>query len=113
MRRRELDQRAQERRFALSVLTDAWLEGNRLYWEQRARQLIEARPKPGDFHGRATRAQLRARHDGLTAAAQACRQRALFDDVSQAELEEALHNIASSSRAVDDLELPDDGGPAA
>jgi hypothetical protein len=58
------------------VLVDALLEAWPTYWERRARALEAARPRAGDFRGRASREELRARYDRLTEAARACRARA-------------------------------------
>lgn len=43
---------------------------------RRAAQLEDARPRAGDWHGGATREDLRRRYDRLTEEAQACRNRA-------------------------------------
>lgn len=61
---------------ALRLLTDALNEATRAYWLRRAETFEAARPRPGEFHGRATRADLSARWQRLTAIAQACRARA-------------------------------------
>ena len=61
-----------QRRVIVDALLDAW----GATWERRARALEAARPRPGDFHGRATREELREQWQRLTAAAQACRARA-------------------------------------
>lgn len=58
------------------VLVDGLLEAWPVYWERRARALEAARPRVGDFHGRASREALQARYDRLTEAAAACRARA-------------------------------------
>lgn len=61
-----------QRRVIVDALLDAW----GATWERRARALEAARPRPGDFQGRATREELREQWQRLTAAAQACRARA-------------------------------------
>jgi hypothetical protein len=46
------------------------------WWDRRADEIEAARPAPGEFHGRATRAELSRRWCDLTELAQACRARA-------------------------------------
>lgn len=58
------------------VLQDALSEGTAEHWERRAAAFEWARPREGDFHGRATRAELSARWRELTELAAACRARA-------------------------------------
>lgn len=79
------------------VLLDAWLDGSRLYWQRRARQLEDARPRRGDFTGRATPDQLTACWDRLTEAAAACRARASLDDVARTEANEALSDLGGAA----------------
>lgn len=62
--------------FRARVLQDALAEGTRTYWLRRAAVFEAARPQPGDFTGRATRAELSVKWRELTAVAQACRARA-------------------------------------
>lgn len=45
-------------------------------WDKRAEQLENARPRPGDFHGQATREDLAERYARLTEQAAACREHA-------------------------------------
>jgi hypothetical protein len=61
---------------ARRCLVDALLEAWPTYWERRARVLEAARPRAGDFYGRASREELQAQYDRLTEAARACRARA-------------------------------------
>jgi hypothetical protein len=70
-----------QRRVLIGGLLDGWGP----YWERRAAALEAARPRPGDFHGRATREDLGAQWHRLTEAARACRARA---EVSPLELVE-------------------------
>ena len=58
------------------VVAEAVLSGEAATWERRAAMLDWARPRVGDFHGGATREELRARYDRLTEQARACRARA-------------------------------------
>lgn len=78
MRRPLVDVDAFERR----VLLDAWLDATATYWERRARELEAARPRRGDYPGRATPAEIVEQHQRLTAAADACRNRAAFIDAT-------------------------------
>jgi hypothetical protein len=70
-----------ERRCLIDAMLSAWPT----HWERRARALDDARPRAGDFFGRASREELRAQYDRLTDAARACRARA---EVSPLELVE-------------------------
>lgn len=45
-------------------------------WDRRAEDLENARPRPGDFHGQATREDLAERFARLTEQAAACREHA-------------------------------------
>ncbi len=62
--------------FQARVCREAIREAEAATWERRAAMLEWARPRPGDWHGQATREELRARYDRLTEQAQACRNRA-------------------------------------
>lgn len=62
--------------FAMRLLTDCLNEATQSYWAKRAEVFLKARPRVGDFHGRATREQLRAQWIELTAIADACAARA-------------------------------------
>jgi hypothetical protein len=62
--------------FGARVLQDCLTEATASYWVQRAYQFMEAAPKPGDFHGRAFRAQLVEARTRCLATALACRRRA-------------------------------------
>jgi hypothetical protein len=79
--------------FQRAVLTDAWLHGNAIYWERRARQLEAALPRPGDYPGRATPAERAARARRITEAAHACRNRAAFIEASIAELDASMADL--------------------
>jgi len=58
------------------VVAEAVLSAGAKTWTRRAEMLEWARPRAGDWHGNATREELRARYDRLTEDAQACRNRA-------------------------------------
>ena len=70
--------------FRARVLQDALSEATANYWRRRARMLDWAMPKPGEFHGRATRADLEARCARLRAEAAACRNRAAIAELGGA-----------------------------
>jgi hypothetical protein len=72
--------------FRARVLQDALNEATASYWLRRARQFEAARPEPDEFHGEATRLQLRAKWYELTEAAEACRHRAAVSLVVQDEI---------------------------
>lgn len=62
--------------FQTRVLQDAISHGEANYWMSRAATFEWARPRPGDFNGRATPAQVRERDARLARTAEMCRQRA-------------------------------------
>lgn len=69
--------------FQRRVLQDALADGTAAYWRRRAETFEAARPRPTDYHGQATRADLAARDARCREAAEACRKRAgvsLVDD---------------------------------
>jgi hypothetical protein len=55
--------------FAARVIQDALMEAEAAYWSRRAMALLDARPRPGDYAGHATKEQLRERHSALSALA--------------------------------------------
>ena len=62
--------------FRARVLQDALNSGLAVTYRRRADALEAARPRPGDFTGRATVAELEERHRLLTERAEACRRHA-------------------------------------
>ena len=64
--------------FARRLLQEAMTAAMPWHWYRRAEQLDDARPRPDEFHGQATRAQLSARWRSLTDAAEGCRRHARF-----------------------------------
>lgn len=70
------------RHFRLRVLSDALAEATSAYWLHRAEQFEAAAPRPGDFTGRATAADLDALGRRCRARAEACRQRALVESTA-------------------------------
>lgn len=85
--------------FEHDVLLDAWHYGNAVFWTRRARQLEAARPRRGDYPGRATPNETRTRWDRLTNAATACRNRAAFLDATLAEFEDTTHDLDMEATA--------------
>lgn len=60
-------------RFAARVILDALAEGSADYWRRRAEAFDAARPRLGDFTGRATADDLLALDARMIARARACR----------------------------------------
>lgn len=60
-------------RVLVRALEDALTEATPDYWTRRAEVFEQARPRPDDFVGRATRNELAARDARLVDAARACR----------------------------------------
>lgn len=63
--------------FQARVVADALQEAEAVYWLRRAKAFEQSRPRPGDYPGKATAADMRARDQRLAATALACRQRAV------------------------------------
>lgn len=61
---------------AVRMLEDAITEAMPWHWIRRADDLENARPRPGDFNGLATAAELAARDDQLREQVAACREHA-------------------------------------
>lgn len=61
--------------FQHRVIVDALLDAWSVYWERRAVAIEASRPRPGEFHGNATREDLRDQWLHASAIAQACRAR--------------------------------------
>jgi hypothetical protein len=62
--------------FQRRVIQDAIADADATYWLRRAEMFEAARPRAGDYHGRATRADLAAADQRCRDAAEACRKRA-------------------------------------
>ncbi len=58
--------------FRARVLQDALSAGLAATWRRRQRILLAARPRPNDWHGNASREELRDRWQRLTETAAAC-----------------------------------------
>lgn len=85
--------------FERRVLLDAYLDASAVYWERRARQLEAARPCRDDYTGHATTAEVADQWNRLTAAADACRNRAAFLDASAAEVHDTLTDLEARGAA--------------
>jgi hypothetical protein len=70
--------------FQHRVVQDALQDATAAYWRRRADTFDAARPRAGDYFGRATREQVREQDARLAAAARACRARA--DVLSRSEV---------------------------
>jgi hypothetical protein len=79
--------------FSWGVLADAWNIGRRLWWLRRARDFENAKPLPGEYHGRASREELSARWRWCDEVARACRARAELVGVDE-ELEHLLREAS-------------------
>jgi len=88
---RTIGQHLDAEHFTKRLLTDCLDEATRGYWLKRAQRFEEARPRPGDFHGRATRSELRRRWQALTDIANACRARAQVAPLE--EIDPDLENV--------------------
>lgn len=85
--------------FGYRVLLDVWSHASAAQWRRRAEDLEAARPRVGDFTGRATSDELTAAWDRLTTAAAACRRRADYLDGHQVDFDQVLDDIARSAAA--------------
>lgn len=63
-------------RFGVRMIEDAMSAAAPHVWLRRAEQLEDARPRPGDFQGRATAADLAERDQRLAGSAEVCRLKA-------------------------------------
>lgn len=62
--------------FQHRVIQDALADATSIYWTRRAEAFEAARPRPGDYPGKATLGDLRAADVRCREAAEACRKRA-------------------------------------
>lgn len=65
--------------FNARVLADCLSEATASFWHRRADAFTEAAPRPGDYLGRATPAELSAARQRCLEAAAACRARASLE----------------------------------
>lgn len=80
-------------KFLQGVLADVLVSASRAWWLRRAEEIDAAKPRPGEMHGRATRADLSARWQRLDEMARACRARAqlcVVDQSIEAEVAEVI-----------------------
>lgn len=66
----------QEQLFRAAIAADCYREAEARYWRRRAATLRWAQPRLGEYHGAATREDLRARWLRLEEEATACENRA-------------------------------------
>jgi hypothetical protein len=71
--------------FQYRLVRDAINEASAAYWLRRADEFEAARPQIGDFHGSASRENLRSRFERLTAIAEACRNRSRVCELTEVE----------------------------
>ena len=65
--------------FTGRMLADALAEATSGYWQRRGQTFIDAAPRPGDFNGQATRAELAERAQRCRSTAAACLSRARLE----------------------------------
>lgn len=65
--------------FRARLLADVLSEATATFWERRAQALLDAAPRPGDYTGRATAADLSAARERCLSTAAACRARASLE----------------------------------
>lgn len=82
-------------RFAHDALLEVMLDGERRWWLKRAEDFERAKPREGDFHGNATREDLRAAWRRCDELARACRARAHVSPV-----EDIREDVAALLREV-------------
>lgn len=71
--------------FIARNIQDAMAQATAQHWLRRAEEFEQAKPRPSDFRGRASDAQIAARAEGLAAKADACRSRAAVCSLSEDE----------------------------
>ena len=81
--------------FQRRVIQDALLDGSAAYWRRRAEAFEWARPRPGDFAGRATQAELAEIDRRCVTAAEACRARALNAPLDRADFGALVDEVAA------------------
>lgn len=62
--------------FQRRIIQDALTDATAVYWRRRAETFEWARPRPGEFHGQATREELDEADARCAAMARACRAKA-------------------------------------
>ena len=85
---------------AVAFLADAFRQTLACQWRRRAEAMEWARPRPGDFTGRATRAELAAQDERLAKAAELCRAHAdLIEQGTAEDLRAELDLLAAEGVA--------------
>ncbi len=84
-----------------NMLIDALAEGMARFWERRAVTMEDARPRPGDFVGKATPSELAERFQRLTNAALQCRRHAqlLRTDGLPPHIHDEIADVLTETRA--------------
>ncbi len=84
-----------------TLLADAMAEGMARFWDRRATTLEDARPRPGDYLGKATAAELAERSRRLADAALQCRRHAelLRTDGVPAHVLNEIADVLTETRA--------------
>ena len=81
--------------FQRRVIQDALLDGSAAYWRRRAEAFEWARPRPGDFTGRASQAELAEIDRRCVTAAEACRKRAHAAPFDRADFAALVDEVAA------------------
>lgn len=83
------------------ILADAMAEGMARFWERRAATMEDARPRPGDFVGKATPSELAERFQRLTSTALQCRRHAqlLRTDGLPPHIHDEIADVLTETRA--------------
>lgn len=84
-------------RFVRDMLTEVLLAADSQWWRAKAEEMEAAAPRPGEYHGRATREELREAWRRCHAAAEACRLRARVShyDSAREDVADALEAVLS------------------
>ena len=80
-------------RLAVRAVQEALTAAVPAYWLRRAAEYEDARPRPGDWPGTATEAELAERWQRLTATAEACRLHARFISENPGEVLELMREV--------------------
>ncbi len=69
--------------FRARVLQDELSQATAIFWHRRAQTFLDAMPRPTDYNGRATAAELAERAERCRQAAEVCMQRASLETPGQ------------------------------
>jgi hypothetical protein len=86
-------------RLQRDVVIDALNDARRKWWLRRAQDFERAKPVPGEYHGRATREQLRARWLWCHETAQACRNKAALIEMCREDFDAEIAAILDAEEA--------------